>query len=101
MRSLQALVAVQDEQSMDQQDEDIAVVELKGLKDIASKYGAASDELKKASEMLSLTAEVRFLLTRRVHIEVLEATPLTLPLLPQIIAIHRAYYHLTPARSFW
>lgn len=34
------------------------IVQLKGLKDIANKFGLKSEELKKAQEMLSITAEV-------------------------------------------
>lgn len=55
VKSLQSLAALQDGET---DPANVPIIQLKGLKDIANKFGLKSDELRKAQEMLSITAEV-------------------------------------------
>jgi hypothetical protein len=56
IQSLQKLVDLQEDSSANVAS--IPVLHLKGLKNIASKYGIDSPELKQAAEIFSITAEV-------------------------------------------
>lgn len=55
VKTLQSLAALQDGEISSA---NVPIIQLKGLKDIANKFGIESEELRKAQEMLSITAEV-------------------------------------------
>jgi hypothetical protein len=55
VKALQSLASLQDGEI---NTANVPIIQLKGLRDIAIKFGLESEELKKAQEMLSITAEV-------------------------------------------
>lgn len=61
VKSLQSLATLQDGEV---DAASVPIIQLRGLRDIAIKLGLESEELRKAQEMLSITAEVCYLRAR-------------------------------------
>lgn len=98
VKSLQSLAALQDDEV---DPAHVPIIQLKGLRDIALKFGLQSEELKKAQEMLSITAEVCCRPSRLTILGLRMKADMRSPLAPYIDHhSNRASSPLIPAKSW-